>query len=199
MLRSIYNRIVAVAIWANVTGATVLLLLVVIMNIDVVARGVFNNPLLGVRELVIFGMVFIVFLQLADVVRTGRLTRSDGLLMYLRSTNPKLENIMRRTIDAAACIFMGLIAYTYWPEVVEAYHSCEYGQMFGYEEGFVAGFIEASSDCDFFGLRGIFTAPWWPAKLAIFFGITMSCIIFAFKVILGDPAAAPTDAQEGDA
>ena len=197
MLTNIYRRIVAVAIWANVTGAAVLLLLVAVMNFDVIARGVFHAPFNGVIELVIFSMVLIVFLQLPDVVRTGRLTRSDGLLSYLGDSNPKAADVLRRIIDAMACIFMGMIAYTVWPEVVEAYHSCEYGAAFQDEGGLLAGFVEASSDCDYFGTPGIFTAPWWPARLAIFFGVTMACIIFGLKAILG-PQAQLADADTKD-
>ena len=33
---------------------------------------------------------------------------------------------------------------------------------------------------------GIFTAPWWPAKLAIVFSVFTCAIIFAFKAVLGD-------------
>jgi len=71
----------ALAIAANVAGTLTVLALVAILNADVVMRGVFNTPLKGTYEIVQLAVVFIVFLQLADVVRVDRLTRSDGFLM----------------------------------------------------------------------------------------------------------------------
>jgi len=70
-----------VSMGANAIGTLCVLALVVIVNYDVVARGVFNNPFMGAVEVVQFSLVFIVFLQLPDVVRVGRLTRSDGFLV----------------------------------------------------------------------------------------------------------------------
>ena len=65
------------AIIANVAGTCTVLGLVVILNVDVIARSVFNAPLKGTYEIVQLAVVLIVFLQLADVVRVDRLTRND--------------------------------------------------------------------------------------------------------------------------
>ncbi|EFL87723.1 hypothetical protein [Ahrensia sp. R2A130] len=78
--RRILSPALGIAIVANAIGTAVIFVLVGIMNVDVIARGVFNSPLRGVVEVVIFSLVLIVFLQLPDVVRSNRLTRSDGFL-----------------------------------------------------------------------------------------------------------------------
>ena len=71
-----------VAIGANAVGTLTVLVLVVVMNIDVVARGVFHAPFLGVVDIVIFSMILIVFLQLPDVIRVNRLkARLCGFLL----------------------------------------------------------------------------------------------------------------------
>ena len=64
---------------ANAIGTLMVLALVLVVTFDVIARGVFNAPFRGAVEVVQFTMVFIVFAQLPDVVRVGRLTRSDGI------------------------------------------------------------------------------------------------------------------------
>ena len=92
-LRKIESWVVAIAIVANVSGAFVLLTLVAIMNVDIVSRNIFNAPFRGVVEVVIFSLALIVFLQLPDVVRTGRLTRSDGFLGVLRYYTPRFVGI----------------------------------------------------------------------------------------------------------
>lgn len=155
------SRVVnSLAIAANVAGTVTVLGLVVVLNVDVVARGVFNAPLKGTYELVQLSVVFIVFLQLADVARVDRLTRSDGFLNVIHMRRPGLAANMRRIINAVSAIFMGLIAYIMFPE-----------------------FIKMWGTNDFFGVPGVFTVPWWPIKLVIATGSALTCVIFALKVI----------------
>ncbi|MCI2400506.1 TRAP transporter small permease subunit [Aliiroseovarius subalbicans] len=148
------------AIAANAMGTLVVLALVVVLNVDVIARGVFSAPIKGTYEMVQFSVVLIVFLQLADVVRVDRLTRSDGFLNLLHNRHPRLTANMRRIINALSAIFMGLIAYITFPE-----------------------FLHMWDTQDYFGVPGLFTLPWWPVKLVISIGTALSCLIFILKVI----------------
>ena len=107
----------SLAIAANALGTLVVLALVVILNVDVIARGLFSAPLRGTYEMVQFSVVMIVFLQLADVVRVDRLTRSDGFLNLLHHRRPGLTANLRRIINAISAIFMGLIAYVTFPGI----------------------------------------------------------------------------------
>ena len=191
----LYRPFVVVAIAANAIGTLVIFALVAVMNVDVVARGVFNAPLRGVVEVVIFSLVLIVFLQLPDVVRSNRLTRSDGFLALGQESFPRLAGALARVIDLSAAIFMALIAWTIWPELVDDFGSCRFftPPEFGAAPtgAFLTDLRAAFARCDYFGTPGIFTAPWWPAKLAILFSVTLCAIIFAFKAWLGnrDPVA----------
>ena len=133
-----------IAVSANAVGTLVVLVLVIIVNYDAIARSFFNSPFLGAVEVVQFSMVLIVFLQLPDVVRVGRLTRSDGLLGIVRRRNAFAGNLMSRAIDIYSLTFMAIIAIAIWPEFVGRWESQ-----------------------DFFGIPGVFTAPWWPVKLVI--------------------------------
>ena len=151
----------AIATGANVIGTLVVLALVVVVNFDVVARGVFSAPFLGAVEVVQFSMVLIVFLQLPDVVRVNRLTRSDGFLAVLGSRRPKTARLIGVFVDGIAAIFLGLIAFAIWPE-----------------------FIEMFETKDYFGIPGVFTAPWWPIKLTIFLSAALCTLLFVLKVIL---------------
>ncbi|MEP4246776.1 TRAP transporter small permease subunit [Tateyamaria sp.] len=148
------------AITANVAGTCTVLGLVVILNVDVIARSLFNAPLKGTYEIVQLAVVMIVFLQLADVVRVDRLTRSDGFLNLLHYKRPGLTSSLRRIINAVSAIFMGLIAYIMFPE-----------------------FIKMWGTNDFFGVPGVFTIPWWPVKLVIAAGSALACLVFVIKVI----------------
>ena len=148
------------AIAMNALGTLVVLGLVVILNVDVIARGAFSAPIKGTYEMVQFSVVLIVFLQLADVVRVDRLTRSDGFLNVIHNRKPGLAANMRRMINAVSSVFMGLIAYITFPEVLHMWNTQDY-----------------------FGVPGLFTLPWWPVKLVITLGTSLACLIFAIKVI----------------
>ena len=150
----------SLAITANALGTLVVLALVVILNVDVIARGLFSAPLRGTYEMVQFSVVMIVFLQLADVVRVDRLTRSDGFLNLLHHRRPGLTANLRRIINAISAIFMALIAYVTFPE-----------------------FLHMWETQDYFGVPGLFTLPWWPVKLVIACGTALACVIFLLKVV----------------
>jgi TRAP-type C4-dicarboxylate transport system permease small subunit len=165
-LRALSGIASTTAIGANAVGTLVVLGLVLIVNFDVVARGVFNAPFRGAYEVVQFAMVLIVFLQLPDVVRVNRLTRSDGFLVVIGHRFPRFANVLRHIIDAISAIFMTLVAITIWPE-----------------------FLEMLDTRDYFGVPGIFTAPWWPIKLTIFASATLCAVLFTFKVV--SPAEKP--------
>jgi TRAP-type C4-dicarboxylate transport system permease small subunit len=200
LLRRIYSPFVKIAAIANATGTLVIFLLVAMMNADVFSRNFLNAPLHGVLELVVFSLIFIVFFQLPDVVRNNRLTRSDGFLGLMETSSPRFANGLARVIDLAAAIFMGLIAWTVWPEFTESIETCHFVTPpdFGPPPtgNLWTDFSSAWARCDYFGTPGVFTAPWWPAKLAIFFGIAMCCIIFLFKVVLGNRN--PTMVDKGE-
>lgn len=156
------------AIAANAIGTAVVLLLVLIVNYDVVARGVFHAPFLGAVEVVQFSMVLIVFLQLPDVIRVNRLTRSDGFLTVLGARHPWASRVVRRAINLVSAVLMTLVAIAIWPE-----------------------FLEMAESRDYFGVPGVFTAPWWPIKLTIFASATLCAILFVFKVVAPDEHIVP--------
>ena len=156
----------AIAISANVLGTLVVLALVVVVNFDVVARGFFNAPFLGAVEVVQFSMVLIVFLQLPDVVRVDRLTHSDGFLLVMGRKFPRVTLWIRRAINVLAAVFMGIVAVAIFPEFTEMWHTKDY-----------------------FGVPGVFTAPWWPIKLVILLSATLCTVLFALKVLM--PYQAP--------
>ena len=146
----------------NATGTLVVLALVLLINSDVVSRNVLNAPFRGTYELVQFLMVMIVFLQLPDVIRINRLTRSDGFLAVLADRRPSIARFFARLIDTASGVFMALIAVAIWPELQRSWQ------------------IDA-----FFGTPGIFTAPYWPIHLVILVSSVLSAAIFATKAITG--------------
>lgn len=172
-VHALFKLTSGLAIAANVAGTLIVLALVLIVNYDVVARGLFNSPFRGAVEVVQFSMVLIVFLQLPDVVRVNKLTRSDGFLTLLGASRPAFTSFLRRLINLCSAIFMFLVALAIWPEFVEMYETN-----------------------DFFGVPGIFTAPWWPVKLTIFLSAALCLLLFLIKVLTSDKSVEPLRPSE---
>lgn len=193
-LRQICRVSVRVALIANMIGTAVIFGLIATMNVDIISRGLFNAPFRGVVEVVIFSLILIVYLQLPDVVRSNRLTRSDGFLTYSSVRFPKFSSGAARVIDGVSAVFMAMIAWTMWPEFVESISSCHFitpPELGAQPTGdFLTDLSAAFARCEYFGTPGIFTAPWWPAKLAIFFSASLCSLLFLLKAIAGGRALA---------
>lgn len=128
----------------------------VLINSDAFGRTLFTAPIYGVPEMIELSIVGIVFLQLGDATRCGRLTRSDGFYNLVMSRSPKAAHGMGIVFDFLGLLFMGLILYGSFPILIEAY------------EG------------DFYtGNEGVFTAPTWPIKLIIVIGCLVTLLQFA--------------------
>lgn len=176
-----------VAIVANGLGTLTVLGLVAVMNVDIVARGAFHAPLRGVVEVVIFSMVLIVFLQLPDVIRVNRLTRSDGFLTWLCRRYPVFGDGLGRVIDLVSCALMALIAYATFPEFQHAFGTCHYFTPPDFGPDFTGDFwtdiSDATARCLYFGTPGIFTAPWWPVRLVVTLSAGLCAVLFLFKAL----------------
>lgn len=94
-----------------------------LITADVVARGAFNIPLIGVAEAIANGVVVIAFLQLGYTVRVGGMLRSELVDNYLPESVAHILRISGLVLGAA---FFGLIAFSSWEPMVRAIASGEF-------------------------------------------------------------------------
>jgi TRAP-type mannitol/chloroaromatic compound transport system permease small subunit len=139
----------------NALGSFWVLLLVLLITSDALGRTFLNYPIAGTHEMVQISVVGIVFLQLADAIRTGRLTRSDSFLAVAYSRWPRLAAALDGLFCALGAIFMGIGLWGSIPLLKEA--------------------IERRS---YLGNEGIFTAPVWPVKTIIVVGLGVCLLQF---------------------
>ena len=139
----------------NTLGTTLIFAMVILINVDVFSRFLFNAPIDGVKELVELSIVAIVFLQLGDAVRNGRLTRSDGLYLKLQERNPRLGHLLGVFFDLAGAAFFVTIIAGSVPRFVDAW-----------ERGFYSG------------NQGIFVVPVWPVRLILVIGAVTVVFVF---------------------
>ncbi|MDH5535939.1 MAG: TRAP transporter small permease [Betaproteobacteria bacterium] len=139
----------------NVTGALLVIMLLVLINVDSLGRTLFSTSILGVTEVVEMSLVAIVFLQLGDAVRAGRLTRSEGLLTVLGERVPAVARSLRVFFDVVSVAFLTLVVVGGIPRFIESY-----------ERG------------EFKGTAQLFTVPEWPVKLTIVVGSVAAILAF---------------------
>lgn len=137
----------------NAIGSLWVLLLVILICTDSFGRSFFNHPLEGVTEIVSVTMAVIVFCQLADTVRLGKLTRSETLLAGLQASNGTIPRLIVVGFEVLGMIVMTAIIVGTWPLLVES---------------FVRGY--------YIGEYGVFTFPEWPIKAIIVLG-SVACFL----------------------
>jgi TRAP-type C4-dicarboxylate transport system permease small subunit len=159
-MKSVISR--AFDVWVvtlNSIGTAWIFLLMLIINADVLARLLFNAPIDGVPELVALSIVGIVFLQLSDAVRAGRLTRSDGFFNRVVARRPRLGLILNTFYDLCGMAFFVAILFGIVPVFVEAFEGNYYA-----------------------GTEGIFTVPVWPLRLILVVSCITVVAVFALLI-----------------
>ncbi len=144
----------------NMLGTGLILLLVLLINSDVVGRALFGAPVSGVPEMVSLSIVAIVFLQIAQTVSVGRLTRSDALLGVVARRWPRLRQVFESVYNLLSA---GLLIILFSSSL---------------------GLFEKSwRKQTFVGSVGDFTAPVWPVKLIILIGCAALVLQFALGAV----------------
>jgi TRAP-type mannitol/chloroaromatic compound transport system permease small subunit len=157
----------------NSIGSAWIFVLTLLINTDAFGRKLFDSPIDGVPEMIELSIVGIVFLQLGDATRHGRLTRSDGLFKAVQRRWPAIGRMQGAAFDLLGALFMGLILY-----------------------GSVPLFIESFEKDFYIGVEGLFTAPVWPVKLIIVIGCTVTLLqflVFAWRYLRMTKVDLPPD------
>ena len=162
----------SVIVLSNSVGSIWVFLLVLLVTADAIGRTLsptgLTAPIVGVIEIVEVSIIVIVFTQLADTVRIGRLTRSDGFLNMMLNRHPDIGRFMSLFIDLLGAVFMTLILIGVIPYLAQSY-----------ERGY------------FHGDEGIFTLPDWPVTAVLVFGAALTLLRFlanAWQALARRPA-----------
>lgn len=131
----------------NVIGTLLIVGVMLLVNADVIGRVVFDAPVSGVPEMVSMSIVAIVFLQVAQAFRKGRLTRTEAVVDFIQKRSPRVRHVLELVFSCAAIL---LIWKLYWASQPL--------------------FVKAWTRGTFEGTVGDFTAPIWPVKLIILIG-----------------------------
>ncbi len=161
--RRLRRGVDAVTVALNVAGTLLILLVMLLVNFDVIGRNFLASPISGVPEIVSMSIVAIVFLQIAQTFRKGRLTRTDALLGFLDRRAPRLRAGLDMGFAVASAVLIWQLLAASWPL-----------------------FTKAWERNTFEGTVGDFTAPVWPVKLIILIGcaaLIVQLVLFAASAL----------------
>lgn len=167
----------ALTLGLNVVGTLLIVALMVLVCADVIGREAFGTPISGVPEMVSMSIVVIVFLQVAQAFRMGRLTRAEAILNIAARKSPRL----RAAMEAVFAITALFILFQMFSASVPLF-----------EKAWVRNTFE--------GTIGDFTAPIWPVKLVILIGCVMLMIQLVITAVVACASVASGSAlPQGDA
>ncbi len=150
--KSLVGRVTAIM---AAIGTGWILVIMAVVCADIIGRGGFNRPILGVPEFLTFSIVGIVFLQLPQTLRMNGLTRADVLLNAIGRRSPRASYAMQFVYDLVGAALFAGIAYTTWPLMLRAFANNE-----------------------FYGSTGVVQIPTGPLKVIIILGCVMMTIQF---------------------
>ncbi len=131
----------------NAVGTLMIILLMVLITADVIARNLLGAPIPGVVEMTEAGIVMLVYLQVGHTLRVNRFIRSDGFYRMLQQRRPRVAQAFGLVFNMTGAILFALICYAVRERVTDAWKG------------------------DFYiGIQGAFTFPVWPIELAILIG-----------------------------
>ena len=139
----------------NALGTMIIIALMVLICADVVGRNLLASSLPGVIELAELGIVSLVFLQIADTLRSGKLMRSDVLINTINAMFPRLGAFMNLCFDVTGAVLFYFIV-----------------------QGAFERFTDAWKGGFYLGNQGSFTAPTWPMELCVAMGSGLMCLLF---------------------
>lgn len=163
MLRKLRFFLDQVTMALNVMGTLLIVAVMLLVNADVIGRSFLASPISGVPEMVSMSIVAIVFLQVGQTFRMGRLTRSEAILGTLARRYPRVRSFVELVFCIAAIGIMWQLLSASTPLFVKSW---------------VRGTFE--------GTIGDFTAPIWPIKLIILIG----CVTLIVQLVIAAVLAA---------
>jgi TRAP-type mannitol/chloroaromatic compound transport system permease small subunit len=153
----IFDRVTALM---SMVGTFGILFIMVLIAADVFGRVVLAAPIPGVPEIVAMSILSIVFLQIANTLMRGKMTRADGFLQLVQRRLPRGGIVLDALMHVAGAVLLGILVNAFYPLFMRSYERMET-----------------------VGTVGHFVAPIWPTYLAVLIGATALCLAFALRAV----------------
>jgi len=163
-----------VAKFMMVMAATWAFILTFIIMADIIGRGVFNDPVQGVREIVANSIVIIVFLQAGYAIRSRSMLSAEFLIDHFPSWARRAALALGYLLGVAFFVF---VIWGGWQLAIDSW---------------VGGEFEG---------EGALRVPAWPTRFMILFGSVLAIINYLVMAYLDvvHPGDANSAVDESDA
>jgi len=142
-------------------GTALILGIMLLIAADVTGRFFIGKPIAGVPEMVAMSILAIVFLQIANTLARGKLTRSDAFLKMLRNLSPRLSDAVDAVLHGAGAALIWVLLSAFYPLFMRSYGR---GQMIG--------------------TVGQFLAPIWPVHGIVLVGSALLFAVFVSRALV---------------
>ena len=150
---SIINAVSVLFAWA---ASIAIILATLLICLDVSLRNLFSFPINGVSEIVGFGIVSVVFLQIGITIRRNRLIAAEIFSTIFQKISPNFSHLLNILFFSAALLVFYFISIYFWNDFYKSY---------------VGG--------EFTGAIGAFQILTWPFKLVN----SIATIVIIFEII----------------
>ena len=144
----------------NGAGVLGIFLLTFLICADIIGRTVFDNPILGVTEIVSLSLVAFVFLQLPYAIGQRRLMRVEMVVVPLENRRPAVASDWQLALGLIGVALFAVIAIGETPDFLRAWRTAEFA-----------------------GAEGLFKAPVWPIKLIVVTGCVAAAVELARQLM----------------
>jgi C4-dicarboxylate transporter DctM subunit len=158
----------------NGLGTIWIFVMMVLINADVLGRALFNAPIRGVPLIISLSIIAVVFLQLPDSLRNGRVTRNEVVLTRLERRGSRWLHSLQAVFHLGGAVLMTVIVVYGIPLFEKAWKSNAY-----------------------FGNLGDFTFAEWPINLVVLIGAVGVGAQFLVLFIRDAQALATTGGRNG--
>ena len=147
--------------WMSALGTVWIFVLLLLVNTDVIGRGLFSAPLRGVPEMLGLSIVGIVYLQLPNTLWAGRFTRAEFLSEAIDRRWPRAGSLLRAFYHLLGLALLLILLSALLPE-----------------------FQRAWAMGDYVGSLGNFTAPTWPVRLIMVIGCAITAVTYLLLLLI---------------
>ncbi len=141
-------------------GTALILGIMLLIAADVTGRFFMGKPIAGVPEMVAMSILAIVFLQIANTLARGKLTRSDAFLKMLRARSQRIGDALDAVLHGAGAALIWVLLSAFYPLFMRSYGR---GQMIG--------------------TVGQFLAPIWPVHGIVVLGSALLFAVFVSRTL----------------
>jgi TRAP-type C4-dicarboxylate transport system permease small subunit len=121
-------------VWLSIVAMVLIVVMSVLVNADILGRGLFNHPVPGVTEFLGLAIVSVVFLQLANTAREDRHISNDLIMSSVSKRRPRVAIFFYGLFQLIAAILFLLVVWFVVPIFLENYRGNYYKGTAGYVE-----------------------------------------------------------------